>query len=529
MYPSDISGKSKNITSFLKKTVKIIPMSMDFNAAGNPTVDGGFGADSIESSPTGQDVLGRLIDASANIPGLTFVSPENLEILEHLGKGRDLIVSGPDRLTSMACAALPAIAQCGLVVMVTYSMNSIRRMKSRFDGLNIRTESFDLAPSKAEKKEIWESMDRGDVQILLVTPGRLTSKRFRERLRRREISLIIVDQAQMMSPWSHRFLPNYRFVGSFLASLGTSNKAPQKIAIVWNPSGRVTHDLSKLLFLNNPYQGRLVADAVPSIGIESRPAPNDADREKMIGQEIERSVGQGVIYCNSIKQLYDTERLLNSRGEEFAIIRPGMDDFKISKTRQAFETGEIRIVAVIGSFLSDINSSPGLEFVIFNGLPESAETLARELFGVDDTGFIRGVILVGDKDYFQHRFLIDKKYPDALVMRACVQGVRDVFGSKNAVTPETLITHVKMATPFPGEEVEQCIQVLFREGVIEKVFDNDTQKTFVVFSLTAEEETNFWHEYPLRKIDHVARLDKMRDFASKDGDRVRHLQNLIRV
>jgi hypothetical protein len=503
-------------------------MSMDYNAAGSTIQDGSFTVEALDTGRSGQDVLSRLVDASARIPGLTFISSENLEVLDHLGHGRDLIVTGPDRIASLTCAAMPAIAECGLVVVLTHSMQSIRRMKSRFETLGVRTESFDMAPSKIDKRNIWEAMDQGRVQVLLATPGRLASQRFRERLRRRSIAIVIVDQAQMMSPWSHRFLPNYRFVGSYIASLTGNGKPPQKIAIVWNPNGRINHDLTKLLQMNEPYQGRLVADALPGIGVESCPVASDADRGKLIAQELERSGGQGVIYCHSIKQLYDTTSLLESRGEEFAVIRPGLDEFSMQKIRSSFEAGSIRIAVVIGSFLSEIETAPGLEFAIFNGMPESTETLGRELFSVDDAGFIRCVIIVGEKDYFQHRFLIDKNYPDALVLRACVQGVRDVFGSKKSVTPEALSSHVKMATPYPGEDVDHCIQVLFREGMLERIVDHDSGQTFVAFNVTPEEEASFWHEYPLRKIDHVARLDRMRDFVSKEGDCARRLQNLIR-
>ncbi|MEI6397376.1 MAG: DEAD/DEAH box helicase [Pseudomonadota bacterium] len=503
-------------------------MTTDFNAAGSLNTDDRFDATGLSASPNGQDVLGRLIDASSKIPGLTCVSPENLEVLEHLGKGRDLIITGPDRLASITCAALPAIAGCGLILVVAPSMNSIRRMKTRFEGLNIITESFDLAPSKVEKRGIWAAMDHGSVQILLVTPGRLASQRFRERLRRRNISAVIIDQAHLMSPWSHRFLPSYRFAGAFLSSLNSGGQSPQKIAILWNPNGRMTLDLSKLLSMRTPYQGRLVADALPGIGVESKPASTDADRQKIIRQELERSGGQGVIYCGTITQLFSAAELLKASGEDFAVIRPGMDDFQTAKIKQQFEAGKLRVVAVIGPFLSDIESAQGLDFVVFNGMPDSAETMARELFGVEDAGFIRSVVIVGEKDYFQQRFLIDKNYPDTLVMRACVLGVRDVFGSKSAVTPETLVTHVKMATPFPADDVDHCLQVLFREGLLENVIDQDTGTMYVALRLTQEEEANFWHEYPLRKIDHVARLDKMRDFASKDGDRARHLQSLIR-
>ena len=504
-------------------------MSMDLNAASCSAGDSSYSSESLERSPVGQDVLGRLVDASTRIPGLTSVSSENLEVIEHLGTGRDIIVSGPDRLASVTCAALPAAAGYGLVVVVTHSMNSIKRMKARFESINVNTESFDLAPTKAEKRQIWDRMDRREIQILLVTPGRLSSQRFRDRLRRRDIAIIIVDQAQLMSPWSHKFLPNYRFVGNFLASLQSEHKRPQKIAIVWNPSARVTHDLTKLLSLNNPYQGRLTPEVIPGFGIDCLPASSDQDRLKIIEKELERSCGQGVIYCNSIKQLYDTTELLTRLGEEFSVIRPGIDDFTASKTRQQFESGNIRVVVSIGPVLSEIENTQGIEFVIFNGMTDSAETLAKEVFGVEDSGFVRAVVICGEKDYFQHRFSIDKNYPDALVMRACLQGVRDVFGSKSAVTLETLSSHVKMATPYPGDDVEQCLQVMFREGLLEKLVDQETGSQYVGCAVTAEEESNFWHEYPLRKIDHISRLDKMREFSAKEGDRARLLRSLIRA
>lgn len=504
-------------------------MSMDLNAASCSTGEPSYSAESLDGSPRGQDVLGRLVNASSCIPGLTSVSSENLEVIEHLGKGRDIIVSGPDRLASVTCAALPAAAGCGLVVVVTHSIQSIRRMKARFSAINVTTESFDLAPTKVEKRQIWDRMDRSEIQILLVTPGRLSSQRFRERLRRRDISIVIIDQAQLMSPWSHKFLPNYRFVGSFLASLQTQIKRPQKIAIVWNPNARVTHDLTKLLCLDNPYQGRLVPETVPGFGIECLTAATDADRIAIIEQELNRSGGQGVIYCNSIKQLYDTTELLTRKGEEFALVRPGIDDFTATKTKHQFEAGEIRVVVSIGPFLSELENTQGVEFVIFNGMTDSTETLGKEIFGIEDSGFVRALVICGEKDYFYHRFSIDKNYPDALLMRACFQGVRDVFGSKSAVTLETLSTHIKMATPYPGDDVNQCLQVMFREGLLEKVVDQETGTDYVSFSVSPEEEANFWHEYPLRKIDHVTRLDKMRDFASKEGDRARLLRSMIRL
>ncbi len=505
-------------------------MSINFNVAGHPSIIAGFGDETLENSPEGNDAFRRLLVASRKIPGLTFVSRQNLEVLEHLGAGLDLIVTGPERLASITCAALPAIAGAELVVVVGHSIQSIRRMKTRFEALQICTESFDLAPTKEEKRIIWEAMDRGEVQLLLVTPGRLSSERFCSRLRRRTISVIVIDQAQLMSPWSHKFVPSYRFVGEFLASLDDRENTAltQKVAIIWNPNGRMTKDLTNHLSLKSPQHGRLTAEALPGLDIEFQFVTEEAEREKFIVQELERSGGQGVIYCNSIKQIYDTAALLESRHEEFAVIRPGLHELEINKIRRNFEDGSLRIVVVIGVFLSDVETAHGLEFCVFNGMPESVEMMGRELLGVEDAGFIRCIVLVGGKDYYHHRFAIDKNYPDPLALRACVQGIRDIFGHKNMLTPQAMLTHLALAIPFPSDEIELCMQVLFREGVLKKILDSVTNCVYVAFTDTAEGEADFWHEYPIRKIHHIARLDQMRDFTTKGHETLRHLQNLIR-
>jgi ATP-dependent DNA helicase RecQ len=503
-------------------------MSIDYNSVHETASDSAIGLGAPQGFGIKQNLLSNLVDAASSIPGLTLVSNDNLEVLDHLGSGRDMIVTGPDRLTSLVCTALPAIAGSGLIVVLTNSMQNLRKQLNRLSTLGIYAASFDLAPTKQEKRALWEDMDSGKVQVLALTPGRLASHRFRERLSKRSVSLIIINQAQMMSPWSHKFIPTYRFAGTFISSLLNGTQAPQKIAIAWNPNGRINYDLTKTLGLEKPYNGKLIAEAIPGMAIETKTIATENEKYKLLNRELENCTGQGVIYCNSINQIYETSEILTNRGEDFAVIRPGVNEFQAAQIRNSFEQGLLRIVISLGSFLTDVESTSGLEFVIFNGMPESVEAMGRELLCAEDAGFIKCTVLACEKDYYQHRFLIDKSYPDPLVMRSCVQNVRDVFGSKVSVTPEALAAHVRTVTPFPGEEVEHCLQVLIREGLLERVVDHDTGITYVKFNVSTEAEANFWHEYPLRKIDHVARLDRIRDFVAKDGDRSKQLLSMIR-
>ena len=475
--------------------------------------------------PVVGEIYTRFVTTMARLGSSSYEQPDALEIFEHIASKRDIVVSGPNSTCLETCAAVPALVGGGLILIIVPNMDTLRRHTHRLKELSLRSASFDLAPSKSDKRDIWELLDRGEVDVLIVSQSRLASKRFRDRLKRRDISLLVVDQAHLMSPWSHRFQPNYRQVGRFVASM---TNVP-KIAQIWSHQGRVGHDVQRILNLKTPYHGCLPnsSEGLPSIDV--RQVANDGQRLAGIQEFIERHGGQGIISTTSIKHLYDTKNLLESLGETLAVLRPGMDEFSIQKIRQAFEGGDIRIVVSLGSFMGTLAQTPGLEFAIYNGMPDSIESLAVDLLSLDSAHSVSVRVINGEKDFYQHRFLIDKSYPDALVLRACFQGAKDVLGMKMATSEEALRAHIKVATPFPEEDIHQCIIVMLREGMLEHVLDSNSDQVFVQLAATPEEESDFWHEYPLRKIDQVARLERVRDFLVYDGDKSRQLRTLLKL
>lgn len=450
--------------------------------------------------------------------------PQAVELYQFIAQRRDCIVTGSEQLFLSAAIAVPTLCPHGFIIAVMPSMEALRRARRMLESWHVRVVSFDLAPTKADKQEIWEKLDRDDADVILVSPGRLASMRFRERLRRRNISLIVVDQAQMMSPWSNRFLPNFRQVGGFLASFVDV----PKMAHVWSTQNRVAHDLQKLLGMKSPHIGKLGGDDNMTPFIEGRTVVSDDERVGVLSEFLPRHDCQGVIHVGSVKLLHDTKTWLESLGETPAIVRPGIDEFSTQKIRTAFENGEIRIVISQGPFLSTLERAPGLEFIVFNGMPESVEFLGQELFAHETASPLACQIISNERDFFHHRFAIDKNYPDSLVLRACFQGVKDAFGSNKIVPPETLKTHVKTATPYPDEDIAQCLNVLHREGLIEHVLDAANDQLMVKLT-TSGSDIEFWHEYPLRKLDQIGRLERTRDFLTAAGDKGKLLRTLLRI
>ncbi|MCX6125902.1 MAG: hypothetical protein NTV34_14305 [Proteobacteria bacterium] len=454
------------------------------------------------------------------------ITPQQPAALLHALTSQDsLALVGDERSFLVAAVVIPALSGVGLTAVISPSMDSLRRAKRLLENYSVRVGAFDLAPTKADKRLIWESLDRGEIDVILASPGRLASLRFRDRLAQRNLKSIVVTQAHLMSPWSHRFNPAFRQVASFIKGLNGCNKS----AHIWSTEKTLHQDVHRILGLKSPYCGTLSSDIslTPTLtGLLVK-----ADEERLIQMEkfFLHHDCQGVIYVGSVKQLYDTKKWLESLGEFPMISRPAMDEFSLQKVRSAFEQGETRIVVSQGAFLSTLEQAPGVEFIIFNGLPNSLEYLGQEIFAQESASPIACLCLSSEHDYYNHRFAIDKNYPDALTMRACFQGVKDAFGSAPYVPVETLLKHVKVATPFTEDDITQCLDVMHREGLIETILDTATDSIVVKMSEAQEDEGNFWHQYPLRKLEQISKLERTRDFLTSMGDLGSQLRGRLKI
>lgn len=482
-----------------------------------------------EDTASSESAVGPSYDlvtsAAKRLSQIGVKGPQAVELYQYISQKRDCIVTGSEHLFLSAAIVIPTLYQHGLIIAIMPSLETLRRARQMFESLELRVVSFDLAPTKSDKREIWETLDRGEADVILVSPGRLASARFRDRLSRREISLIVIAQAQMMSPWSNRFTPTYRQVGGYLAGF----KDVPKIAHIWSTQNRVAHDIQKLLDLKSPHIGKLNCDEELTPHIEGRSVSNDVERIAIMNEFVPRHSCQGVIHVGSLKLLHDTKTWLESLGETPEVIRPGLDEFTTQRIRTGFENGEVRIVISQGPFLSTLERAPGLEFVVFNGMPESIELLGQELFSHETASPLACQIIASERDFFHHRFAIDKNYPDALMLRACFKGIKDAFGSNSFVPPETLKAHTKIATPFPEEDIAQCLSVLHREGLLEHVLDSTTDQIMVKLTPSGSNDSDFWHEYPLRKLDQIGRLERTRDFLASAGDKGKQLRSILRI
>ena len=89
--------------------------------------------------------------------------------------------------------------------------------------------------SQAEKEIVLERVKNGEIDLLYLSPETLLSYSMETLIGEREIGLIIVDEAHIVTTWGVGFRPDYWYLGGYI------NKIRNQIKTHWNKNKKVTH------------------------------------------------------------------------------------------------------------------------------------------------------------------------------------------------------------------------------------------------------------------------------------------------
>jgi ATP-dependent DNA helicase RecQ len=265
-------------------------------------------------------------------------------LLRRRGKGPTLLVSP---LLALMRDQVAAAARAGIRAVEISSANA--------------TEWDDVAARLAAD----------EVDVLLVSPERLTNPRFREEQLPdlvRRCGLLVVDEAHCVSDWGHDFRPDYRRIRDLLGRLPAGTPV---LATTATANERVVADVAEQLGAGGvevtTVRGPLARDSL-RLGVLR--LPTDRARLAWLAAHLVDLPGSGIVYTLTVAAAEETAALLRDAGHDVRAYTGRLDDADRKDAEEALRENRVKAL-VATSALGMGFDKPDLGFVVHLGAPSS--------------------------------------------------------------------------------------------------------------------------------------------------------------
>jgi ATP-dependent DNA helicase RecQ len=315
----------------------------------------------------------------------------------------------------------------------------------------------------AEWGDVTAAILADEVDLLLVSPERLTNPRFAEELLPTLTSrcgLLVIDEAHCVSDWGHDFRPDYRRIRDLLTALPGETPV---LATTATANARVVDDVAEQLGAGGvpvtTVRGALARGSLRLAVLERR-APESP--LAWLAAHLGSLPGSGIIYALTVSAAEDTAAMLREAGHSVRAYTGRTDDAERRSAEEALRANEIKAL-VATSALGMGFDKPDLGFVVHLGAPSSPvsyyQQVGRAGRAVDRADVL---LLPGREDAEIWRYFATASMPRRQDADAVLTALADAGRPLSTAALET-VADVRRT------RLELLLKVLAVEGAVERV------------------------------------------------------------
>ena len=349
--------------------------------------------------------------------------PLQAEIVQSVLEGRDTLALMPTGGGKSLCFQVPTMAMNGLCLVIT---PLIALMKDQVENLrqrDIRAAAIYTGMSYEQQKMALDNCMWGPYHFLYVSPERLESEEFRERLSHLPICLIAVDEAHCISQWGYDFRPSYLKIAEIREVIRRETKGERRevpiLALTATATPDVVDDIQERLAFREKNVFRK-SFARPNISYVVRKSNKKADE---IVHILSKVPGSAIVYVRNRQRTQELAAYLNEKGLSADFYHAGLSSKERSAKQEAWKIGEkamrrederqgTRVIVATNAFGMGIDK-PDVRVVIHHDLPDTIEAYFQEAgrAGRDEKQAF-AVLLYDPSDKTKARKRIADNYPD---------------------------------------------------------------------------------------------------------------------
>ncbi|OMH32501.1 DEAD/DEAH box helicase [Tersicoccus sp. Bi-70] len=368
----------------------------------------------------------------------------------------------------------PALIVSPLLALMRDQIGAAERAGVRAVAIN--------SANATEWTDISARLAADDVDVLLISPERLTNPRFRaEQLPDliRRCALVVIDEAHCISDWGHDFRPDYRRIRDLLAELPDGVPV---LATTATANARVVADVAEQLDVRLMDGAPAEEDSGAGAGTGEHDGVftlrgplarsslrlgvlrlgNNTDRLGWLLQHLGDLHGSGIIYALTVAAAEDTARALAAAGHDVRAYTGRTDPADRQELEDALKGNRVKAL-VATSALGMGFDKPDLGFVIHLGAPSSPVAYYQQVGRAGRSGADADVLLLpGIEDENIWQYFATASMPRREKAEAVIGELTGAGGSLSVPALEARVDLRR--TPL-----ELLLKVLAVDGAIEKV------------------------------------------------------------
>ena len=291
------------------------------------------------------------------------------DIIMSVLEGRDTLGLMPTGGGKSITFQIPTLAMDGLAIVVT---PIISLMKDQVDNLvsrGIKATYLHAGLSITEKNRVMEKCINGNYKFLYVSPERLESTSFLDRIKRLNICLIVVDEAHCISQWGYDFRPSFLKI----AALRKVFPNAPVLALTATATPMVVDDIQqKLQFRkSNVFKTSFVRDNISYV------VRHTTEKMSELVHILKSVAGSSIVYVRSRKRTKLIADELRRNGLSADYYHAGLSIEEKEDKQNKWKNDEIRVIVATNAFGMGIDK-PDVRVVAHIDLPNTLEEYFQE-------------------------------------------------------------------------------------------------------------------------------------------------------